>query len=242
MFGKTLVTLLLIGGVLLALVVPTLAQDATPVPTSQPADATPQPTAQPPLVAATDLFATSPFRVNIRSGPSTDYTIVGKLTPVDALDITGQNADADWLRVNFNGQEGWVFVNVVDVNGAIENAPIVEAGPTAVLREGATQTTAPSSDNVIVTTRFNTNLRSTFSTDADIVGVIPFNTELLPQGRTDNGNWVLVTFDEQSGWVFAPILFFTSGQVETLPVLGTVPDEITTQPEAQATAEPTTSP
>jgi hypothetical protein len=95
---------------------------------------------------------------------------------------------------------------------------------------------------VIVTTRFNTNLRSTFSTDADIVGVIPFNTELLPQGRTDNGNWVLVTFDEQSGWVFAPILFFTSGQVETLPVLGTVTDEITTQPEAQATAEPTTSP
>jgi uncharacterized protein YraI len=243
MFGKKLLTLMLTGCMLLALVVPALAQDTTPDPASQPVDTTPQPAAQPPLVAATDLFVISQFRVNVRSGPSTDYTILGRLTPADSLDITGQNANADWLRVNFNGQEGWVFLDVVTVNGAIENAPVAEAGPTAVLRGGATQTGAAASGDVVVTTRFNTNLRSTFSTDADILEVIPFNTELLPEGRTDNGNWVMVNFGEQSGWVFAPILFFTSGQIETLPVLATSTDEaVTTQSQAQATAEPTTSP
>lgn len=242
MFEKKLVTLTFMCGVLLALVVPALAQDATPMPDPA-AEASPQPTAQPPLVAATDLFATSQFRVNVRSGPGTEYTIIGKLTPADSLDITGQNADADWLRVNFNGQEGWVFVNVVDVNGALENAPVVEAGPSAVLRDGGTQTGALASGDVVVTTRFNTNLRSSFSTGADILEVIPFNTQLLPQGRTENSNWVMVTFGDQSGWVFAPILFFASGQVETLPVLATATDEASAaQSQTQPTAEPTSSP
>jgi uncharacterized protein YraI len=227
-------------GILLALVAPALAQDATPAPTEE---VSPQPTVQAPLVAATDLFVTSQFRVNVRSGPGTDYTILGRMTPADGLDITGQNAGADWLRVNFNGQEGWVFMDVVNVNGAIENAPVAEAGPGAVLRDGAApQTGASASDDVVVTTRFNTNLRSTFSTNADILDVIPFSTELLPQGRTDNGNWVMVTFGDQSGWVFTPILFFTSGQIETLPVLATSADEAAAQPQAQATAEPTASP
>jgi uncharacterized protein YraI len=240
MFRIRLITLVLTCGILLALVAPALAQDATPAPTEE---VSPQPTVQPSLTAATDLFVTSQFRVNVRSGPSTDYTILGRMTPADSLDITGQNADADWLRVNFNGQEGWVFMDVVNVNGAIENAPVAEAGPTAVLRDGAIQTGATASDDVVVTTRFNTNLRSTFSTDADVLDVIPFSTELLPQGRTDNGNWVMVTFGEQSGWVFTPILFFTSGQIEALPVLGTSTDEAaTTQSQAQATAEPTTAP
>jgi hypothetical protein len=76
-------------------------------------------------------------------------------------------------------------------------------------------------------TRFNSNLRSSFSTDADVLEIIPFNTELVPEGRTDNSNWLMVTFDEQSGWIYAPILFFASGEIETLPVLATVPAEVT---------------
>jgi|FLYN01.1.fsa_nt_gi uncharacterized protein YraI len=227
MSGTKLLKLMLAFGLMLAL--PVMAQDATPQPT------------QAPLAATTDLFVTTQFRVNVRSGPGTEYTILGKLTPADSLDITGQNASGDWLRVNFNGQEGWVFASVVEANGAVENAPVVEAGPTAVLRDGGAQPGAPASGEVVVVTRFNTNLRSSFSTDADILEVIPFNTPLRPEGRTENGNWLMVRFGDQSGWVFAPILFFSSGAVETLPVIAGSP-ETATQPQAQATAEPTSNP
>ncbi len=85
----------------------------------------------------------------------------------------------------------------------------------------------------MVTTRFNTNLRSSFSTTADVLEIIPFDTELLPQGRTDDSDWVMVTVDDQNGWIYAPILFFTSGVVDTLPVMGT-----TGAAEAAATPEP----
>jgi uncharacterized protein YraI len=237
MFGKKFNIVIVICGLLLALSVPAMAQDVTPTPGA--GEPTPAATPQLVLTATTDLFVTSPFRVNVRSGPGTEYTIIGKLTPAESLDITGQNGDNDWLRVNFNGQEGWVFLNVVDVNGAIESAPVVEAGPTAVLRDSPVPADTSASGDVVVLTRFNTNLRSTFSTDAEVVDVIPFNTPLVPQGRTENGNWLMVTFGEQSGWVFAPILFFSSGEAETLPVLGTSAE---TTILAQTTVEPITSP
>jgi len=223
MLNRKLVTLVFSLGLLLA--VPALAQDTTPTPmpsASPAASATPEATPMP-LAATTGLFVTTQFRVNVRSGPGTEYTILGKLTPADSLDITGQNADATWLRVNFNGQEGWVFADVVEVTGALESAPVVEAGPTAVLREGVTPPGAAASGEVVVVTRFNTHLRSDFSTSADILQTIPFNTTLRPRARTDNGNWVMVTFGDQSGWVFAPILFFSSGEIESLPVMGTAP-------------------
>ncbi len=243
MFAKKIVMFVLCLSLLLVLLAPAMAQDTnpTPVPSASPAaNAAPEATPAP-LTATTGLFVTSQFRVNVRSGPGTEFTILGKLTPADSLDITGQNTDATWLRVNFNGQEGWMFAKVVDVTGALETAPVVEAGPTAVLREGATLPSPATSGNVMVVTRFNTNLRSTFSTDADVLQIIPFNTTLQPQGRTDNGNWIMVTFGDQSGWLFAPILFFSSGEVESLPVMGTEPTAsaaATTEPQASPTSNP----
>ncbi len=222
--------LVLMIGVLLALTIPAMAQDTTPTP------APAAPTAVP-LVATTDLFVTSQFRVNVRSGPGLEYTRIGILTFADSVDITGQNADASWLRVNFNGQEGWVSESVVEVTGAVESAPVVEAGAGATLSTPIApdpESTAEA-DEVVVTTRFNTNLRSTFSTSADVLTMIPFETDLVPQGRTNDSNWVMVTFDGQSGWVYAPILFFASGEVETLPIMGTV---TVAEPTAEATTEP----
>jgi uncharacterized protein YraI len=152
------------------------------------------------------------------------------------VDITGQTANAGWLRVNFNGQEGWVSATVVDVTGAVEGSPVVVAGAGATLisTTPAPESTAEAGE-VVVTTRFNTNLRSTFSTTADVVTMIPFETDLVPTGRTNDSNWVMVTFDGQSGWVYAPILFFAGGDVETLPIMGTV---AVAEPTAEATTEP----
>lgn len=222
MLGKKLVALVVTGGIMLALVVPTMAQDAT---------TTPEPTAieRVPLAATTDLFVTSEyFRVNVRSGPATIYTTIGTLTFADSVDMTGKNTEeADWLRVNFNGQEGWVFANVVEVTGDLETVPVVEASAPVIITDiPLTEEIELDIGDVVVTTLYNTNLRSTFSTDADVLEIVPFDTSLLPEGRTDDNNWLMVTVEDQPGWIYAPILFFASGDVETLPVLATVPEEV----------------
>ena len=79
-------------------------------------------------------------------------------------------------------------------------------------------------------TNFNTNLRDFYSTDAEVLATIPFDTPLTPQGRTDDNKWIMVNFEDQSGWVYAPILFFANGHVETLPVIATVTTDETVAP------------
>ena len=82
---KTLIIMAAVLSLVFMAVVPAMAQ--TPAPTSTPQ---PQPTAAP-LTASTSLFATSNFLVNVRSGPGTQYTSLGKARHGDALDITCQD-------------------------------------------------------------------------------------------------------------------------------------------------------
>ena len=64
--------------------------------------AQPAPT-QSPAVTGPTLTAT-PFAVNVRSGPGTQFNRIGQMRPND----TGRNASNTWWQVNFNGIVGWV--------------------------------------------------------------------------------------------------------------------------------------
>jgi Tol biopolymer transport system component len=46
--------------------------------------------------------------INVRSGPGTNYDIVGATTAGAKLDVTGRSADSNWWRINYHGQSGWV--------------------------------------------------------------------------------------------------------------------------------------
>ncbi len=226
-----------------AMIIPAAAQTSTPQPTvEQTATATPAPL----MTASTSLFATSNFLVNVRSGPGRQYTVLGLVRPADALDITGKLADGTWLRVNFNGQEGWVLANLFKVSGDLTTAPEATAGASAVLRTATTSSATPGA--VVVIARVDANLRSIPAQTGDVLAVIPFNTQLTVTGRTGNNNWVQVTFNNQTGWVSSSTLIFTQGVLSTAPLFdanGTaVPATAvpTVMPTTQPTAESTTSP
>lgn len=55
--------------------------------------------------------------VNVRSGPGTNYAVIGSLTGSTEITLVGRNEAEDWLRVDFNGQEGWIFAQLLDVDG-----------------------------------------------------------------------------------------------------------------------------
>ncbi len=241
--------LLIVGFIVLSLtltvIAPAMAQDST---------ATPQPTAQatvaPAMTASTGFFATADFRVNVRSGPGTEYTILGQARSGDALDITGRTADNRWLRVNFNGQEGWASATLFSVTGDVATAPESVAGTSAVLRQpastsGSTGTTSSiPAGAVSVITRVNANLRAAPSSSSDLLGVIPFSTTLEVLARSETNNWVQVTYDGKTGWVSSGLLFFQSGNIDTVNPLDASGNPIPTAaaPTAQPTAAPTTAP
>jgi uncharacterized protein YraI len=195
--------LLLLSVIVLALtVIPVMAQDSTPVPGS---------------VADSDLFVEAFRRVNVRSGPGVRYTRLGSLNAGDSADITGRADETNsWLRIDFNGVEGWVSINVVDVTGDPDSTDIVEAGPNAVLRQTGAQTVTAANQDVVVVTRVNANIRATSAPDSEVVGVIPFGTRLEPDARSAGNNRVRVTYNGVTGWLAVGLVNITSGNIDTL--------------------------
>jgi len=120
---------------------------ATATPTSLPATPTsslPTATTAPSNTPTTAASATSAVPrvisrgVNVRRGPGTNFEPpIGAMAVGETADILAFNADATWFKIRFGSGEGWVFRNIVDVEGNIDNLPR-EAGPAT-----PTPTTAP---------------------------------------------------------------------------------------------------
>ncbi len=67
-------------------------------------------------------------RVNVRSGPDTEFEALGMLDVGEGVVITGTNLDAMWLQIEYaSGPEnhGWVYASYVE-SDAIDDLPIVD--------------------------------------------------------------------------------------------------------------------
>jgi hypothetical protein len=68
-------------------------------------------------------------QVNARSGPGTEYGLAGALTQGQAFDVVGKNADGTWWQFCcVNGQQAWVFGELVSVENA-EGVPVAQNLP-----------------------------------------------------------------------------------------------------------------
>jgi uncharacterized protein YraI len=71
--------------------------------------------------AATQLAKVIPSQVlNVRGGPSTNYTILGQITPEGTYNIIGKNEAGDWWQIDVgNNQTGWVIGQLVRTDGEV---------------------------------------------------------------------------------------------------------------------------
>lgn len=92
---------------------------AAPQENSQ-AEATAQAEIEPQLVA--------PGTVNIRSGPGTNYPVIGSLDANAPVKIAGRNQDASWWQIELSGSTGWVAGSVVSASNA-DSVAVVEGPP-----------------------------------------------------------------------------------------------------------------
>jgi PKD repeat protein len=102
----------------------------TPIPIGGviPIEPTATPLPPPPSVAQLTVTAQA---LNVRTGPGTNYDIVGVLLIGQQVEITGRNAEATWWQVKFvaaPGGVGWVSAAYVSAEN-IGNVPVVPAPP-----------------------------------------------------------------------------------------------------------------
>lgn len=112
-------------------VIPTATNTPLPTPTPTQAmrptpDADGQPTAE---------IALTGSRLNIRSGPNTQFPVVGKALPREIFIAQGRNGDSSWVRIavpDISGGFGWVSTRFVRLSDPIASLPIsLETNDTA---------------------------------------------------------------------------------------------------------------
>ncbi|MDX2161492.1 MAG: PA14 domain-containing protein [bacterium] len=79
-----------------------------------------QPPSQPSANTGIQVIA-SPYTVNIRTGPSTTSSRIGRLPSGETAALIGRNAANQWYQINYNGIVGWVTAQYAILNPANAN-------------------------------------------------------------------------------------------------------------------------
>lgn len=98
------------------------------------------------VVVETPAEALINSAMNVRGGPGTNYNIIGGANPGERYPVTGKSNDGTWWQIDYNGQAGWVFGDLVSTTGveSVEVAQNIPAPPpTAVPVPAAPEPAAP---------------------------------------------------------------------------------------------------
>lgn len=144
-------------------------------PTPAPATVAPIPTATP---TGYHLRIKSHFQ-NVRSGPGTEYDIIGQVIEGAQARILGATADHSWVVIDFRGQWGWVAAYLADTSGDRNSVPIIQ--PPASPTPAPTYTPVPAQEPDLLVISAQPSRLNIGQTTA--LSIIVSNQGLSPAGR-----------------------------------------------------------
>jgi uncharacterized protein YkwD/uncharacterized protein YraI len=148
--------------------------------------------------------ATAIQAVELREAPQDDGAALGIIPTVAAVTLTGEAQDG-FLRVVYDGQEGWAnaaYLEVADTTAGavVQQAQVAEAPAQA---ENTALAPAPNPDSPVgaeaIATN-NVNLRAQPSATAPILSVVPAGSSVTLTGSQANG-YLNVRTAGQAGWI-----------------------------------------
>jgi hypothetical protein len=139
---------------------------------------TPTPKTVVPIVTAGDS------NVNIRSGPGTNYDIIGTLKSGQSLEIIGRNTDSSWWQVSTANGLGWVAAGVSTASNADASIPVVETLLPPIPAFTPPHTTTPTA--VRITGSYKGDVFLSINIMMDAIRQI---NELFSNPQFDNQDW-----------------------------------------------------
>ena len=143
---------------LLALLASACGEDATPTstnrsnsveilsPTPKRPSSTPTSESTPTPKPALPIITIKGARVNIRSGPGTNYPVIQTLDRNDTAPATGFNSGRTWVQIKLpDSTLRWVSADLVDIDNSDEISTVTNIPPAPVATTSSQQ--PPSSDN-----------------------------------------------------------------------------------------------
>ena len=137
-------------------------------------------------IASADIVSqeiyTTTNRLNMRKGPSTDYTLVGTLDNGVKVKAIEKSSDGKWLKINYNSQNVWVNFAYLQKDKSSNND---------IKLDSQYETTA------------NVNMRKGPSTDYTKIIIVPAQTKITPIKSSSDGKWVQINYKNETGWISA---------------------------------------
>lgn len=164
-----------------------------------------QPAQQP---AQSVQTATATVRINVRSGPGTNFNRIGAASPGEVYALLDTSDPNGWYAIDYNGQRGFVFSNFINVG---------QGQPTAGGGGSSPVPSAPPVDSLPFTANYALRMRATPDRNAAEVGRIAYTAVVQAVGRTANSVWIQVNSNGQTGWVLAQF-GRVDGNINSLPI------------------------
>ena len=124
--------------------------------------------------------------VNIRSGPGTDYRIIGGLDEGEMVQVTGKTDG--WCRVNHGGQTGYVYGQYLDFLASDSRA------------SNTNSTSEAAGKTMTVNCRLGVNVRSAPTEKGEIIDSLEKGSAVTVIG-SENG-WYKVTYHNTTGYIY----------------------------------------
>ncbi len=186
------------------------SSEATPPPVTMPTPAPGVPSAE------------AASYVNVRTGPSTQFPILGIAPPGSIAEIIGKSEDGGWWVVRLptslvGAGQGWVSAEVVKASNG-ENVPVVASPPLNEIDIPAPEPGVPTAETLDAV-----NVRSGPGTTFPAYGVAPQGMRLEVIGKSEDGGWWVVKIPTQyvgtgQGWVSDDFVKTTNaGGVPVIP-------------------------
>jgi uncharacterized protein YraI len=146
-------------------------------------------------------------RINVRANPTIQSPTIERVFIYQRYPIRGLTEDGQWTLIQLkDGRTGWVSSQFVR---RYENTP-VQIFPNFA----GTETTLP---NVEVTGYATAELKIRVAPrNGEQLGILPAGASFRILSRTQNSAWYRITFEGIEGWVYAPFVDLTNGDVMDL--------------------------
>lgn len=147
------------------------------------------------------------YELNLRSGPSTGYSRITKLSRNTVLYLLRRTNDSNWVQVQLqNGTVGWVASAYIEANVTIGSLPLNSNSPVYQYLSGITWLPA-------------TNFYRYPSLSSTVVILVGGGVQVTLIGRTADNAWVQVRLNSNSiqGWVPAAYVN-ASNSLTLLPI------------------------
>lgn len=128
---------------------------------------------------------------NVRSGPSTDFDVLGQLPENTQVQVIGATSDFSWIVINYRGQQGWLATYLTETFGDRNGVPIIQPPPSPTpAPPTATPSPSPTADIIILSASPN---RLTIGTEFTV------SITVLNQGLLDAGAFAVASTFEPGG-------------------------------------------